>query len=163
MQIAGRVWIFGDDINTDLIFPNTAFRLPVEEQVKLVFSSNRPGWVNQVQRSDIIVAGRNFGTGSSRPGAALLKRLGLGGLMADSINGLFYRNCISYGLPALQCEGVSEIFNEGDEAEIDLGKGTVKNRRTGETLKGSQLTSEVIDILATGGIEELLRKKGFIE
>jgi 3-isopropylmalate/(R)-2-methylmalate dehydratase small subunit len=124
MIIEGRVWKFCDDINTDLIFPHTAFRLPPEEQIKLVFSDNRPGWASQVKKGDLIVSGRNFGTGSSRPGAILLKRLGIAGLISDSINGLFFRNCIGYGLPAIQMEGISKEFSEGDIARIDL-----KNRK----------------------------------
>ena len=163
MKIKGKVWKFGNDINTDLIFPHSAFRVPVEEQVKLVFSTNRPGWSEAVQPSDIIIAGRNFGTGSSRPGAALLKRLQIGALVAGSFNGLFFRNSISYGLPAMQCEFVADAFEEGDEAEIDLVKGTVLNRRTGTMLNGVKLSRSILDILEQGGIENLLRKKGYIE
>ncbi|MCL2085121.1 MAG: 3-isopropylmalate dehydratase, partial [Oscillospiraceae bacterium] len=96
MKIKGRVWIFGDEINTDLISPNTAFRLTPEEQVKLVFSSNRPGWAELVTPGDILIAGKNFGTGSSRPGAVQLRRLGLGGMAAESCNDLFFRNSVSY-------------------------------------------------------------------
>jgi 3-isopropylmalate/(R)-2-methylmalate dehydratase small subunit len=129
----------------------------------MVFSSNRPGWVDLVRPTDLIVAGRNFGTGSSRPGAALLKRLLLGGLAADSINGLFYRSCISYGFPALQCPGVSGLFEEGDQAEIDLISGTVKNCRTGRVLQGIKLARSVVDIAAAGGVARLLKQKGYIE
>ena len=163
MKIKGRVWVFGDEINTDLIFPHSAFRVSPEEQAKLVFSDNRPGWSDLVQPGDILIAGSNFGTGSSRPGAALLRRLGLAGMAADSINGLFYRNTISYGYPALQCPGVSEMFEEGDIAEIDLLEGTVKNERTGECRKGNKLSSSMAVILKAGGIEELLIKEGYMD
>ncbi len=163
MVIKGKVWKFGDDINTDLIFPHSAFRVPAEEQIKYVFSGNRPGWADEVKPTDIIVSGRNFGTGSSRPGAALFKRLQLGALVSESINGLFFRNCISYGLPALQCEGVAEAFEEGDEAEVNLEEGTVENCRTGKVLQGMKLSGLMIDIIKQGGIEQLLRKNGSIE
>jgi len=162
MKIRGRVWIFGDEINTDLISPNTAFRLSPEEQVKHVFSANRPGWVELVEPGDIIVAGKNFGTGSSRPGAALLKRLGLGGLVAESFNGLFFRNCVSYGFAALQCAGVSEMFVEGDVAVADFLEGSVVNERTGEKRHGAALSQSVVDIVAAGGIEELLLAEGYM-
>lgn len=162
MIISGRVWKFGDDINTDLIFPHSAFRVPPEEQIKLVFSDNRPGWVDLVQKGDIIVAGRNFGTGSSRPGAALLKRLGIGCLVSDSINGLFFRNCIGYGFPALQCEGVSDAFEEGDIATVDFVNGTIKNERTGTLLYGNKISQSMIHTLEAGGIEELLKEQGYI-
>lgn len=163
MILRGRVWIFGDDINTDLIFPHTAFRVSPEEQAKLVFSDNRPGWAELVKNGDIIIAGRNFGTGSSRPGAGVLRRLGIGALASDSINGLFFRNCIGYGLPAVQCEGVREAFEEGDIAVIDMKEGTVKNERTNQILYGSKLSPSTIATLQAGGIEELLKKEGYME
>ena len=81
MKITGRVWKFGDEINTDLIFPHSAFRASPDEQCRLCMSDNRPGWSEQVQPGDILIAGKNFGTGSSRPGAAVLKRQGK--LLAD--------------------------------------------------------------------------------
>lgn len=163
MIIVGRVWKFGDEINTDLIFPHRAMRVPPEQQIKLVFSDNRPGWTDVVEVGDIIIAGNNFGTGSSRPGAALLKRLGLGGMVADSYNGLFFRNCISYGFPAIQCKGVSKFFEEGDIAEINLSEGSVTNRTTGKTLYGNRISDSMVEMLEAGGIAELLRKEGFIE
>jgi 3-isopropylmalate/(R)-2-methylmalate dehydratase small subunit len=157
------VWVFGDEINTDLISPHTAFRVPPEEQVKYVFSSNRPGWSDNVEPGDIIIAGKNFGTGSSRPGAVLLRRLGLGGMVAESYNGLFFRNCISYGFAALQCTGVAGMFTEGDTAIIDFLEGSVLNERTGETKYGAALSPAVVDIVVAGGIEELLKKEGYME
>lgn len=163
MKIKGRVWVFGDEINTDLIFPHSAFRVSPEEQAKLVFSDNRPGWASLVEPGDILIAGKNFGTGSSRPGAALLRRLGLVGMAADSVNGLFYRNAVSYGFPALQCPGVSDMFAEGDIAEIDLLEGTVKNERTGEILKGNKLSDSMAKIILAGGIEELLITEGYMD
>jgi len=162
MVIRGRVWKFGDDINTDLIFPHSAFNLSPEDQLKLVFSSNRPGWADLVQEGDIIVAGRNFGTGSSRPGALLLKRLGIAGMAADSINGLFFRSCVSYGFPAMECARVSEAFEEGDVAVIDLLEGTVLNERTRELLHGNPLTAAMAETLRAGGIEQLLRRQGYM-
>ena len=163
MVIRGRVWIFGDEINTDLIFPHAAFRVPPEEQVKFVFHDNRPGWVDLVTPGDIIVAGRNFGTGSSRPGALLLRRLGLSCVVADSFNGLFFRNCFGYGFAALSCQDAASLFIEGDIAVVDLLEGSVKNERTSEMLYGSPLTKSVIDIVEAGGLEELLVKEGYME
>ena len=163
MKIVGRVWKFGDEINTDLIFPHRALRVPPEQQIKLVFSDNRPGWAEEVRAGDILIAGRNFGTGSSRPGAALLKRLGLGGMVAESFNGLFFRNCISYGFPAIQCEGVCSLFSEGELAEIDLLEGTVTNKSTGEHLIGKRISASMSEILEAGGIAELLRNEGYLE
>jgi 3-isopropylmalate/(R)-2-methylmalate dehydratase small subunit len=163
MVIKGKVWKFGDDINTDLIFPHTAFRVSPEEQPKYVFSDNRPGWSETVAPGDVIVAGKNFGTGSSRPGAVLLKRLGLGGMISDSMNGLFFRNCVGYGFPALQCEGVSALFEEGDVAEFDLISGEIKNLTSGAVAFGNPISPSMAETLEAGGVFELLTKKGYIE
>lgn len=163
MKKEGRVWVFGDEINTDLIFPHNALRVSPEEQCRFCMSDNRPGWSSQVREGDILIAGNNFGTGSSRPGALILRRLGLACMVADSYNGLFYRNCISYGFPAIALDGVSKMFDEGDVAVIDFGEGSVTNKRTGETRYGNKLSKEMIEILEAGGIDGVLTAKGYIK
>lgn len=162
MKITGRVWIFGDEINTDLIFPHSALGVSPEAQCLLCMSDNRPGWAEQVKPGDILVAGKNFGTGSSRPGAAILKRLGLAGMVADSYNGLFYRNCIGYGFAAMTAEGVSSMFEEGDIAEVDYAEGTVRNLRTGEVRQGNRFSKEMLENIQVGGIEGVLIARGYI-
>ena len=161
MIYRGRVWTFGDDINTDLIMPQVAFPLPVEEQVQYVFRVNRPGWVEQVQEGDMIVGGRNFGTGSSRPGARLLRHLGITCLLAESINGLFYRNCVNFALAPLQCPGVAAAFEEGDTAEVDLVTGTVTNSRTGAVLQAEPLPELLREIITAGGMLARLEQQGY--
>ena len=161
MRLRGKVWLFGHDINTDLVYPGTSFRLSLEEQAQLVFSANRPGWAQQVESGDIIVGGRNFGTGSARPGAVLLKQLALGGLVADSIDGVFYRNCVNYGIPVLQCPGVHDAFEEGDAAEIELLSGTVTNLRTAKSLQGIAVPASIVRIIEAGGILPHLRTEGY--
>lgn len=163
MKIMGRVWLFGDNINTDLIFPGEALSLPTEQRCRLVFRGNRPGWVDIVRPGDILVAGSNFGTGSSRPVGSILKELGLGGLLADSINGLCYRNCVNAGFPALQCANVHSAFQEGDLAEIDLENAVVKNTRTGQTLQGIRIPKNLLRILISGGNMEILKKEGYFD
>lgn len=163
MIIRGRIWKFGDDINTDLMFPPDAFLLTLDEQARMVFRNNRPGWVDLVRRGDLLVAGRNLGTGSARPGALLLKHLGIAGIAADSINGLFFRNCVSYGLAALACPGVSQAFEEGDTGVLDLLAGTARNERTGAVLIGTPLTAGMAETITAGGIQGLLKKQGFID
>lgn len=162
MKITGRVWIFGDEINTDLIFPHSALGVSPEEQCLLCMSDNRPGWAKQVKKGDILIAGKNFGTGSSRPGAAILKRLGLSGMVADSYNGLFYRNCIGYGFAAMTVEDVSKMFEEGDLAEVDYAEGTVRNLRTGELRRGNRFSKEMLENIKAGGIEGVLIARGYI-
>lgn len=161
MTITGRVWKFGDEINTDLMFPHTAFRASPEEQCRLCMSDNRPGWSAMVQKGDILIAGHNFGTGSSRPGAAVLKRLGLAGMVAESYNGLFYRNCIGYGFAALAVPNVTDMFEEGDTATVDFSAGSVRNERTGEVRQGNRLSKEMLDIIEADGIEGVLYQKGY--
>src|SRR5436305_1272695 len=133
-MLSGRVWNFGDDINTDLMLPGPLLTASEAEQARAVFSANRPGWVDQIAVGDIIVSGRNFGTGSSRPAARSLRNLGLGALIAESINGLFFRNAVSFGFLALECPGVAAAFAEGQTAEISLDDWTVRNRDTGAVL-----------------------------
>ena len=114
LVVEGRVWVFADDnINTDLMMPASVFAKPLDVQLRNVFATYRPRWVDAVRKGDIIVGGRNFGTGSSRPASMLLRRLGISALVSETINGLFYRNCINYALPALECEGIRKMAQEG--------------------------------------------------
>jgi 3-isopropylmalate/(R)-2-methylmalate dehydratase small subunit len=163
MQFKGKTWTFGDHINTDLILPGPVMLLPFDEQPKYVFQANRPGWVDGVSEGDIIVAGRNFGTGSGRPAARSLKVVGIGCLIAESINGLFFRNCVNYGLFAMECPGVSDAFEEGDEAIVDFGDFTVTNLRTGERLQGQRFPDMLMDVMSAGGIYPLMEQQGLLE
>ena len=103
MRMQARTWKFGDHINTDLILPGPVMLLPFDEQPQYVFQANRPGWAKLVRSGDILIGGHNFGTGSGRPAARSLKVLGISCVVAESINGLFFRNCINYGLYPLEC------------------------------------------------------------
>lgn len=161
--IEGRAWVFADsNIDTDQIMPSGAFRMAPDEQVRLVFSSYRPGWVDQVEPGDLVVAGRNFGTGSSRPGAQLLARLGIVALIAESINDLFFRNCVNYALPPIECPGIVENVREGDVIRVDLAEGTCTNTYTGVSLPGTRLPNMLWEIIVAGGLYEALRKEGYI-
>lgn len=162
MEVSGRVWCFGDDVNTDLIQPmHTVFK-PVAEQHRYVFEANRPGWVDLVEPGDVIVAGRNFGTGSSRPAAKLLVDLRIGALVADSINWLFFRNCVNFALPALSAPGVSATFDEGQHARLDLAAGEVENIDTGQRSRGTRWTPELLEIVAAGGLLKQLERDGLL-
>ena len=162
MKFRARVWKFPDNINTDLILPSASFYMTPEEQTRFVFQANRPGWVDQVQRGDIIVGGRNFGMGSSRPAARSLRNLGLGCLVAESVNGLFFRNAINFAFPSIECPGVYEAFEEGEIAEVDFDNGTVVNATRGTTLAAKMLPAKLLDLLAAGGVYPLLEREGFI-
>ena len=162
MKFKARVWRFGDNINTDLILPNVAFYLTPQEQLKYIFRANRPGWVDLVQPGDIIIGGKNFGMGSSRPAARNLKNLGLACLVAESINGLFYRNCVNFAVPATECAGVYELFDEGDTAEADFENATVTNVTQGKSLPMRQIPLPLLKIVEAGGIFSLLENEGSI-
>ena len=162
MKFKARVWKVGDNINTDLILPNRAFYLTPEEQVSYVFSANRPGWAEQVQKGDILIGGKNFGMGSSRPAARSLKNLGLACLIAPYINGLFFRNAVNFAFPALECPGVDEAFEEGDIAEIEFIEGRVRNVTKGIELAAKSLPAPLLAIVNAGGIYPLLEKEGSI-
>ncbi len=158
----GRVWKFGDDINTDLMLPGPLLMASEAEQARAVFSANRPGWVDQIGPGDIIVGGRNYGTGSSRPAARSLHNLGLGALIAESINGLFFRNAVSFGFLALECPGVSAAFEEGQTAEISLADWTVRNRDSGAVLPLRPVPERLLSLMTGGGIYPLLEAEGLI-
>jgi 3-isopropylmalate/(R)-2-methylmalate dehydratase small subunit len=162
MKFSSRVWKFGDNINTDLILPNVAFYLTPQEQLDYIFRANRPGWVNEVQPGDILIGGKNFGMGSSRPAARNLKNLGLACLVADGINGLFYRNCVNFAFPAMECPGIETLFEEGETAEVDFDSGRVRNLTTGKAMTGKTIPAQLLKIVAAGGIFPLLEQEGAI-
>jgi len=159
---SGRVWKFGDNINTDLMLPGPFLYRSAEEQATAVFMNNRPDWVNEVQPGDAIVGGFNYGMGSSRPAARSLRNCGVGFLLAETINGLFFRNAVNYGLLACECPGVSAAFDEGDTAEVDIDAWTVRNPRSGQTLKVTPVPPQLLAMMLGGGIYPVLAREGLI-
>lgn len=162
MKYTARVWKFPDNINTDLILPILAFYLTPEEQARYVFKANRPGWADQVRPGDIIIGGKNFGMGSSRPAARSLVTLKIGALVAHSINGLFFRNAVNWALPAMECPGVQDLFDEGDIAEVDFDASVVRNLTEGTQLAAKPVPEQLVNIVESGGIYALLEKEGAI-
>ena len=159
---AGKVWKFGDNINTDLMLPGPYLYRSAEEQATAVFQANRPEWIKQVQQGDAIVGGFNFGMGSSRPAARSLRMCGVGFLLAEAINGLFFRNAVNYGLLACECPGVSTAFEEGDTAELSLEAWSVCNPRTAQTLPVQVVPAQLLEMMLQGGISPLLAAQGLI-
>jgi 3-isopropylmalate/(R)-2-methylmalate dehydratase small subunit len=156
----GRVWKFGDLVNTDMIMPSAAFRLPKNEQHRLCFEATRPGWASEVRPGDILVAGENFGMGSSRPIGEVLRACGIAGLVAESINGLALRNCVNSSLPAINCPGVAALFEEGDTARIDFLAGRIENVTRGKALQTTPLAPLLAQIVTAGGVIPMLIKEG---
>ncbi|HEY1935667.1 MAG TPA: hypothetical protein VGG99_26970 [Acetobacteraceae bacterium] len=122
---ARKAWKFGDNINTDLMLPGPYLTRSAEEQATAVFMNNRPEWRAEMQPGDAIVGGFNYGMGSSRPAARSLRNCGVSFLLAETINGLFFRNAVNFGFLALECPGVSTAFDEGDAAELSVQDWTV--------------------------------------
>jgi 3-isopropylmalate/(R)-2-methylmalate dehydratase small subunit len=162
MLIKGAAWVFGDNINTDLMCPNVALKAPADQRKQYVFSANRPGWAEQVKEGDVIVAGTNFGAGSGRPAPELLRELGIAAIVAESVNGLFFRNSVNFALPVMECPGIMAAASEGDIIDIDLDSGAVVNTVTGARLAGTPMPSFLQDIIASGGLLESLLRQGLL-
>ena len=160
--ISGRVWKFGDNINTDLMLPGDVHAGTEEDQAAAVFRANRPEWIRQMQRGDLIIGGRNYGTGSSRPAARSLRNIGIACLIAESINSLFFRNCVNFGLVALECPGISTAFDELQIAEVSLADFTIRNRTTGVVLNAQPVPQHLLDMMQNGGLYPLLEQQGYI-
>lgn len=159
MRIQGRAWVFRDDISTDLINPGPYLLSPVEEAAMHTFEAVDPGYWKKVKPGDVIVAGRNFGCGSSRETAVLvLKHLGIECVVAESFARIFFRNAIALGLSAMVCKDVSRKVSPLDEVEISTDSGEVVVKRTGEVLHGVPLDEKMRALIEAGGVDGLLRK-----
>jgi len=159
----GRVWKFGEQINTDLMLPSAVIKEPVEVQRQHCFEAIRPGWWKEVREGDIIVAGGGFGTGSSRPAPAVLHACGIRAVVANSINALFLRNSVNSCVPVLERDDVVSMFEEGDVARLDFTNGVVENVTRNRREKTRPLPPLLISIVDKGGLIEMLVQGGYIE
>lgn len=156
--MSGRVWKFDHDISTDVLSPGAYALDPVEVRKLHVLESVNPAFAPEVKPGDVVIAGRNFGCGSSRETAPEnLKALGVACVVTESLGRLFMRNAVAVGLPVLVCTGVHEAFSDGDTAELDLASGRVRNVDSGAELQGDSLPPEMLEILEAGGILEVLK------
>ena len=160
--IEARAWVFGDSVDTDNMYPGFAMKLPIEEAAKHIFYDLRPGWTDQVKPGDIVIAGKNFGIGSSRPVAQLFRQLGVVALVADEFNSLFLRNSINFGLPAVTIPGVSAAIADQDQVVLDVRASTIEKPADGTKLTGSPLPDFVLEIIAGGGLLPKLIADGYI-
>ena len=160
----GKVWKFGDRISTDFMMPGHRVLanpdLTPEEAAKFFMEANRPGWAeNEVQPGDIIVAGINFGCGSSRNGSQSLNALGIAVVLAESVSRIHLRNAVNTGLPTLVAPGISDFVEEGQRLEVNIVTGVVTNLDTGETLQAEawEEGSPPYEILMAGGLDAYMR------
>ena len=159
--IKGKVFVYGDDINTDVIFPGKYTYTVTEpaEIAKHAMEDEDPDFVKEVEKGDIIIAGKNFGCGSSREQAAFcFKYLGMGAIIAESYSRIYFRNCINAGLPALEIKGLLSKVKKGDVVEIDTEKGTVL-LPDGTTVSFPPLPPEVDQIMQQGGLTNYIKSK----
>lgn len=156
----GKVWKYGNDVNTDVIFPGkyTYAVMDPAEMAKHALEDLDPGFASGVESGDFVVASSNFGCGSSREQAATcLKFAGIRAVIAKSFARIFFRNAINQGLPVVQCSEAVDRVETGDEISIDFTKGVI------ETAKGffefAPLPGSVLHILNSGGLIPYIRKK----
>ncbi|OFW56173.1 MAG: 3-isopropylmalate dehydratase [Candidatus Solincola sediminis] len=159
--LTGRAHVFGDDVNTDYIISGRyKFKtLDMNELACHCMEDIDPDFASKVEPGDFIVAGANFGCGSSREQAPLvIKHAGVSAVLASSFARIFFRNAINKGLPVVECD-TSQI-EPGDDLEVDLSEGKVRNLTRGVEMDIAPLPSVMMDILADGGLTDYLRKHG---
>ena len=162
MLIKGRVYRFDDDINTDVIYPGKYLSITADrdEMARHCFEAVYPDFMQNAKPGDIIVAGKNFGCGSSREQAATcLKYFGISAVIAETFARIFYRNAINLGLPVIIAPGIKDKLNHQDNIEVDLKKGIIKRLDTGELFEAKKLPDFILDIILSGGLIPFLKKK----
>ena len=162
--LRGRAWTFGDDISTDHIAPGRLFHLRTDlpELAKHVLEDADPGFAAAMKPGDFVVAGRNFGLGSSREHAPRIMRIaGVGAVLAQSFARIFFRNAVNVGLPVLQCD--TGGIQQGDELQVDLAGGEVRNVTRGTAVPFAPLPPVMVKILSEGGLVEHIRRHGGFE
>ena len=160
-MLKGRAFKFGDSISTDHIIPGRFARLRsnLPELAKHVLEDADPTFVSRVKGGDFIVAGSNFGLGSSREHAPLvIKMAGVSAILAKSVARIFFRNAINLGLPVLVFD--TDEINDGDELEIDLAAGTVKDITNGKQFTFGRIPEVMLRILDEGGLIPYIQKHG---
>ena len=160
-MLKGRAFKFGNGISTDHIIPGryAHLRSNLPELAKHVLEDADPAFVNKVRAGDFVVGGSNFGLGSSREHAPLvIKVAGVSAILAKSVARIFFRNAINLGLPVLICD--TEGINDGDELEVDLAAGTVRNVTSGRQFTFGKIPAVMLRILDEGGLIPYIQKYG---
>ncbi len=164
MRLKGKVWKFGDDIDTDQIYPGKYLPLTDKEEMAEHAMEGVPGYESfskMIKKGDLIVGGKNFGCGSSREHAPIaIEYAGIDLIIAKSFARIFYRNCVNIGFPILEAEEKDiDDIDDGDELEIDLESGEIKNLTKIKTIKGKALSGLEMEIMNAGGLLEYLKEK----
>lgn len=160
-KLKGKVIVLGNNIDTDQIYPGRFLELVEPKDVAShclagVSEDIAPKFI----KGDIVVAGSNFGCGSSREHAPIaLLNMGASVVLADSFARIFFRNSINLGLPLIVCKGINQILKDGDEIEVDIVEGTITITNTGEVLQGDKIGEYAMNILEAGGIKPMFRAR----
>jgi 3-isopropylmalate/(R)-2-methylmalate dehydratase small subunit len=151
-QAAGRAFVFGDNIDTDVLAPGHLMKLSPEDLARHCLEAIDPNFAKDVQPGDFVVAGQNFGLGSSREQAAVsLSVLGVGAIIAPSFARIFYRNALNLGLAALFCDQADQI-GFGDRLIVDPVAGTIENLTRGQTLLCRPIPAHLMAMVSEGGL-----------
>lgn len=161
MAIEGKVWRYGDNIDTDVIIPARYLNtFDPKELASHCMVDIDETFAKEVQAGDIMVGGRNFGCGSSREHAPIaIKASGIQLVIADSFARIFYRNSIDIGLPIIECPAAAKAIRDGDEVAVQLDTGVIEDRTTGERFTAAPFPPFIQKIIAVGGIENFVREK----
>ncbi len=159
--LAGTVWKYGDNVDTDAIIPARYLNVSAtEELARHCMEDIDSAFANAVQPGDIIVAGENFGCGSSREHAPLaIKGAGVSCVVAENFARIFYRNAINVGLPILECAEAVEEMESGDRLTVDLVAGVITNERTGRTYQTPPFPAFILEIIQAGGLVPYTRRR----
>lgn len=161
MFIKGRAWKFGDNIDTDVIIPARYLNTSnPEELAKHVMEGIDPNFSTKIKKGDIIVAGKNFGCGSSREHAPIaIRAAGISTVIAKSFARIFYRNAFNIGLPIFESAEAPEKIRDNDELEIDADNGIIKNLSKNEQYNVKPIPSFMQELISAGGLIEWTKKK----
>ncbi len=157
-----RIWMLGDNVNTDVIIPGRYNVTTDRAQLaRYCLCEAVPEFAQQVRSGDVVMAGHNFGCGSSREHApAALQASGLQAVIARSFARIFYRNAVNIGLPVLVCEEGVLASEDGQEIRVDLERGIIRNETTGQVFQSQPLDPFVARIVAAGGIINYIQQEG---
>lgn len=154
-----KTWIFGDDVDTDVLAPGLYMKGPFEELARHCLEAVDPTFATTVRPGDVIVAGENFGIGSSREQAAqALKHLGITTIVARSFGGIFFRNALNFGLLAVVSDAVGDI-QPGDTLDVDAKAGRIRNVTSDKIYACEPLPPQLLDMVNDGGLVAHLEKK----
>jgi 3-isopropylmalate/(R)-2-methylmalate dehydratase small subunit len=164
MTLRGRAWKFGDNVDTDQIIPAKYAIYSLDEKKlgehALEGVPDNQGWAQKVSPGDIVVGGSNFGCGSSREIAPIaIRGAGISCVIADSYARIFFRNAINLGYPILQSPPAAEVIEQGDELEVDLEEGVIRNFTKGDEYRADPFPEFMTELMKMGGLVPWVRKR----